>query len=97
MPQSKEVHREYMRKRREGSQTKGSPPQGSQGMTQGMTQGVGKYHPIMYALVDKGKRAKLQSIVEHLEKKKLLGNVWYGCGQNSIDFNKVGQLLGATQ
>ena len=30
MPQSKEVHREYMRARRKGSQTKGSQEEGSQ-------------------------------------------------------------------
>lgn len=54
------------------------------------------YHPIMHWLVDKDKRKKLEAIVERLEDKKLLGKVYYGAGQDSIDFVRVSQLLDAT-
>ena len=68
MPQSKEVHTEYMRKRR-GSQIKGSQMEGSQGYiakgSQDIVQGVENPVNILgLAHIDKG---KLNSILNAFE------------------------------
>ena len=82
MPQSKEVHKEYMRRRREG-------------LTE-FTEGSQDYHPILRALMDPIKREKLERICESLGKRKLLTHVYYGM-RLPVDFETVSELLEATQ
>ena len=81
MPQNKEVHREYMRKRREGSQ---NSDKGSQG-----------YPAILNALVDPMKRRKLEKIYQSLNEFKVADKVYYGC-LDPVPFDVTGDLLGAT-
>ena len=81
MSQSKEVHREYMRKRREGSQ---ESEEGSQ------------YPPILYALADPVKRKKLADICMSLKNHNKLSNVYYGCGKHSLSMDTVNELLDVT-
>ena len=54
------------------------------------------YPPIVYALVDKEKRAKLQSICESLKAHGCADKVYYGAGVHSIDMGTVEELLTAT-
>jgi len=56
-----------------------------------------KYHPLIYALTDPIKRAKLQSVCDELGKRHLLDRLYYGIGKNSIDFSIVNQMLEATR
>lgn len=88
MPQSKEVHREYMRKLRgsqEGSQIEGSQTEGSQ------------YPAIIHALVNPDKRKKLEKIYQSLNSFKVADKVYYGCSKDSVPFDVVGELLEATK
>ena len=69
MPQSKEVHREYMRKLRgsqKGSQDEGSRAEGSQ------------YPAIIRALADPDKRAKLEKIHQSLKEFNVADKVYFG-------------------
>ena len=87
MPQSKEVHKEYMRRRREGSQ-EGSQTEGSQ------VEVHTEYPAILRALVDPKKRAMLEFISEDLKQKHLGHQLSYGV--NGPDFDMVGELLQVT-
>ena len=81
MSQNKQVHREYMRKYR----------QGSQDVT------IGSHHPILDDLVDLVRRKKLQAICDALERRKgLSSKVFYGINENSLPMDVVGDLLDAT-
>lgn len=81
MPQTKEVHREYMRKYR----------QGSQGNEEGS-----HYPAILYALTDPKRRRKLEKIYHSLKDFKVADRVYYGCSKDSVPFDVVGDLLEAT-
>lgn len=85
-PQSKQVHKEYMRKRREGSQNE---EQGSQ-RTQHLAE----------ALIDPVKRAKLTMISKALDKtmtgldgKPLRLGTMVRYGINGYTLNEISQLL----
>ena len=99
MPQSKEVHREYMRKlrgsqsitKREGFTAEGSQIDGSQ------DKGSQDYPPILSALIDPIKRAKLEAIYESLKAHKKADKVFYGYpGLGGVPFNVIGDYLDAT-
>lgn len=70
----------------------------AKGLQEGITDGVGitRYHPLMYALIDPVKRAKLQSICDALSRRNLQSKVFYGMTPNSIPFDIVEDLLQAT-
>jgi len=89
MPQSKEVHKEYMRKLRgsqKGSQDEGSQHKGSQ------------YPAILHALTDPEKRKKLEKICQSLKIHKQDMNVYYGYpNMGGVPFDVVGDLLEATR
>lgn len=92
MPQSKEKHKEYMRlKRQEGSQDKGSQSKGSQG--QGSQDIPKELMPVVRALSDIEKRAKLRLICQSLSDHKMLKNVRYG--YYGPDMSVVSELLSA--
>lgn len=80
MPQNKEVHKEYMRKYRQGSQDNT----------------IGSHHPILDDLVDPTRRKKLEVICTALSKHNLQDKVFYGIGEYSLPVNIVGDLLDAT-
>jgi len=96
MPQSKEVHKEYMRRRREGSQ-EGSQNGGSQEGSQDVTliyneedvtvspESVTQYPAILYALADPEKRIKLEKICQSLKDHHVLKEVRYGVAGPSMD------------
>jgi len=89
MPQSKEVHKEYMRKLR-GSQ-KGSQIEGSQ------VKGSQEYPAILYALTDPVQRQKLEKVCQSLKVHKQAENVYYGYpGLSGVPLDVVGDLLEAT-
>jgi len=83
MPQSKEVHREYMRKRRKGSQ----------GVTeQGITsKGVTDVLPIIRALADSVKKEEIERIAKSLKAHNVAGSVSYGV--SGPTFLEVGDML----
>ena len=86
MPQSKEVHKEYMRaKRRKGSQIEGVHSEGSQI--------PGSMLPILTALSDIKMRAKLRLICEELKTHHVSKEVRYGVSGPTMDI--VGELLEA--
>ena len=89
MPQSKEVHKEYMRKLRgsqKGSQNGGVHGEGSQ------------YPAIIYALTDPIKCKKLEAITQSLKEFKVADKVYYGYpGLGGVPFDVVGDLLEATK
>lgn len=53
------------------------------------------YPPIIHALADPIKKKKLESICEHLDRRKLLSKVYYGAGEHSVDFEIVNDMLDA--
>ena len=53
--------------------------------------------PIIHALADPVKRAKLEKIYESLKTFKQEENVYYGCGKHSMPFDMVGEYLEATR
>jgi hypothetical protein len=55
------------------------------------------YPAILHALVDPGKRAKLEKIYQSLKDFKVADKVYYGCGKGSVPFDVVGDLLEATR
>ena len=92
MPQSREVHKEYMRKRREGSQKGIVHRQGSQ--KEGM--GITAYHPVLDWLVDPVKRRKLEAITQSVDRHKQTGPVYLGAGVHSLPLDSVAEMLDAT-
>jgi len=99
MPQSKEVHKEYMRVRRKGSQEGSQISPESLGFTKDKE---GKYAPIIYALADPVKREKLRKICLSLSgkethRKGYLENVWYGIGDRPVTMKTVSNLLEAVK
>ena len=87
---SREAHKELMRKKRQGV-TLGVTNEGVTDM------GVTEYPAILRALVDPIKRVKLEKIYQSLSNFKQAGNVYYGCGKDSVPFDVVGDLLEATK
>ena len=99
MPQSKEVHKEYMRLRREGSQQQGSQSKGSQGLTVKealKVEGLTNEHPVLKYLIDKPYRAKMEAIIQALNIHKLTPHAILGCGRNALSLNTVGEMLEVT-
>lgn len=98
MPQTKEVHKEYMRKLRgsqKGSRIDGSLDKGSQINDK---RGLRGYPAIVYALADPIKRKKLERVSQSLKMHKQDSNVYYGYpGLGGVPFDVVGDLLEATQ
>ena len=88
MPQSKEVHKEYMRKLRgsqKGSQTEGSQVDGSQ------------LHPVMKYLIDPVLRPKMEAIVQSLKGHNQLKRVYLGYPNlGGIPLDIVGEMLEVT-
>ena len=81
MPQSKEVHREYMKRRREGSQ------QGSQNGV-GSQRGSQVYPAIVRAITDPKIRSKVERISEELNSRGLGNDVRYGIDGPTFDIVK---------
>ena len=54
-------------------------------------------HPLLSALVDVGKRAKLQAICNALAHRDLALRVWFGHPVDGITFGVVQQYLDATE
>jgi len=100
MPQTKEVHKEYMRKLRgsqKGSQIEGGQVRGSQTITKmgGFTaEGSQEYPAIIHALTDPVKRKKLEKVTQSLKAHNVLKEVMYGVSGPTFDV--VGDLLEAT-
>ncbi|GAG36464.1 unnamed protein product [marine sediment metagenome] len=94
MSQSKEVHKEYMRKRR-GSQTlveipsKGSQDEGSQ------DEGSQVHPAIIRAITDSKVRPKIEKISQELNAKGLGKDVRYGIDGPTFDI--VAKLLEVTR
>ena len=87
MPQTKEVHKEYMRCRRQGSQ------EGSQNKV--LQDKVHTEYPaILEALTDPKKRAMLEYISEDLNRKHLGDLLRYGVF--GPDFTVIAELLEVT-
>jgi len=84
MPQSKEVHREYMRQRRKGEAPK---PLGEAPKTE--------YPAIIKALADSVKREKLRKICVSLARHNVLNEVYYGVGKDPTLMSEVAELLEA--
>lgn len=86
MPQSKEVHKEYMKNYRKvhakGSQEEGSQVKGSQ------------YPAVVLALLDPDKRKKLEKIHRSLKDHGVLREVRYGI--DGPTFDVVGEMLEVT-
>ena len=84
----KDYQREYMERKRSNKT----------GLTNGgsTTEGLTKYHPIMYAIVDPVKRVKLEKICQSLDNHRVLDKVYYGVGIHSLSMDVVGDLLDAT-
>lgn len=61
---------------------------------EGITEGI-TYPPIVYALVIK--RKKLQDICKALEHRNLQSRLYFGCGDFSISFDSIEDLLEATR
>lgn len=53
-------------------------------------------HPIMKYLIPGKDRVKMEKIVQSLENHKQLGNVWFGCGDNPLSMDVVGEMLEVT-
>ena len=89
-PQSKEVHKEYMRKRREGSQ---NLTEGSQNT--GFTSQGSQTPAIILALADPIKRDKLTRITRELKARHLLDKVYYGWSEvgKGITFTEIDKML----
>ncbi len=72
------------------------------GITKGITsegiteEGITQYPAIIHALADPVKRAKLEKIYQSLNEFKQAKNAYYGCGEDSVPFDVVGDLLEAT-
>lgn len=87
---AKERMRRYREKKRNITVTK-----------EGVTgEGVTRYRPIIIALSDPEKRAKLRSICESLSgrgtgKTNRLDEVYYGCGVDPTPLSEVDELLTA--
>ncbi|KKN33643.1 hypothetical protein LCGC14_0801820 [marine sediment metagenome] len=83
----KDYQRKYMERKRS-----------NKGLTNGgsTTEGLTKYHPIMYAIVDLVKRKKLEAICMSLKNHNVLEKVYYGVGVHSLSMDVVGDLLEAT-
>lgn len=62
-----------------------------------VTLDVTQYPPIVYALADPIKRKKLQDICKALEHRNLQSRLYYGCGDFSISFDVIEDLLEATK
>lgn len=62
-----------------------------------VTLDVTQYHPILYALSDPIKRKKLQDICKALDHRNLQPRLYYGCGDYSISFDIIEDLLEATR
>jgi len=88
MPQSKEVHREYMRRRREGSQ------QGSQ-IGVGSQDGSREYPAILRAITDPKIRSKVERISQELSNRGLGKDVRYRIDGPTFDIVK--ELLEVTR
>lgn len=72
------------------------------GITEGITkQGITgegiTYPPIVYALSDPIKRKKLKDICEALGHRNLQPRLYYGCGDYSISFDTIEDLLEVTK
>ncbi len=92
----KEYQRNYMREKRKQK----SVTDVTQSVTQdpeNVTQDVTQCPAIIHALTDPLKRRKLERITESLRNFNQLANVYYGCGKDSVPFDRVGELLEATQ
>ena len=86
MPQSKKVHKEYMRKLRgsqKGSQDEGFTAEGS--------------HPVMKWLIPGERRKKMELIVESLKRHNQLPNVYLGAGKSSLPLDIVSEMLEVTR
>ncbi len=82
MPQTKEVHKKYMRERRK---VHTEDLQGSQD------------HPVMKYLIPGEKREKMEKIVLSLKNHNQLENVYLGCGSRSLPFDTIAELLEVTK
>jgi len=80
----KDYQRRYMQAKR--SNKEGEPN----------TQGLTRYHPLLYWLIDPEKRKKLICICEALSRRRLLDKVYLGCGGNSVPMDMVSQYIEAT-
>ena len=91
MPQSKEVHKEYMRKRRKGSRVHIKPI-----MAKGLTREAATlYSHILNWLVDPVKKEKLERICTELGKRNLLDQVFIGTN-HPVDLYTINECLEAT-
>ena len=63
----------------------------------GVTLNVTQYPAILRALVDPGKRRKLEKIPQSLSNFKQEKNVYYGYPDKGVPFDMVGELLEATK
>ena len=86
------AHKELMRKRREGL-TGLTGSKGSKGVT-GLT-GLTEYPAVIEALVDPGKRAKLEKIYHSLASHNVETQVRYGLWGPTFDI--IGELLEVTR
>lgn len=69
-----------------------SPTESVSSVTQDVT-----LPPIMYALADPVKKKKLQDICKALEHRNLQSRLYFGCGDFSISFDIIEDLLEATK
>ncbi len=50
-------------------------------------------HPVMKYLIPGEKREKMEAVVKSLKNHNQLGNVYLGCGRDSLCLDFVGELL----
>ena len=55
-----------------------------------------EYHPVMKYLVPGEKREKMKRIVASLKRHNQLGNVYLGCGRDSLPLDIVAEMMEVT-
>jgi len=53
----------------------------------------GEIRPIIKALADPVKRKKLEAVYQSLKDHNVLRNTYYGCGDDPVPMEEVGELL----
>lgn len=94
--QAKERMKRYRQRNKAGENVTQSPDSVTESVDS-VTQDVTQYHPILEALINPIKRKGLKKICEALGHRNLQPRLYYGCGDYSISFDTVEDLLDATK
>ena len=67
-----------------------------EGLTKEGLTAQGLTHPVMKYLIPGEKRDKMEKIVQSLKRHNQLGNVYLGCGRDSLPLDIVAKMLEVT-